>query len=131
MRVAGVDERMVDGERDAEFLVFIYEGGDHAGCSWSVDSYVLADTDLPRVLSWLRENLPSGCCWSLGVVQRPRHVGTDVGSWPYRVEVRRIPTFDVAWIVGGDVLNSDPANRSASQERLAQAMLARRDSVEF
>ena len=128
MRVTGVDERMVDGERDAEFLVFIYEGGD-AGCSWSVDSYLLTDTDLPGVLSWLRDNLPSGCCWSLGVVQRPRPVAA--GNWPFRVEVRRIPTFHVAWIVGGDVLNSDPANRSADQELVAQEMLARRDSVQF
>lgn len=127
MKVAGVDERMVDGERDAEFLVFIYEGGE--GYSWSVDSYLLTDTDLPGVLSWLRDNLPSGCCWSLGVVQRPRPVGA--GNWPFRVEVRRIPTFDVAWIVGGDVLNSDPANRSADEERVAQGMLARRDSVQF
>ncbi|HET7193759.1 MAG TPA: hypothetical protein VFI99_02110 [Nocardioides sp.] len=130
MRVAGVDERMVDGERDAEFLIFIYEGGGR-GCSWSVDSYLLTDTDLPGVLSWLRQNVPSGCCWSLGVVQRPRPVGADVGDWPYHVEVRRIPTFDVAWIVGGDVLNSDPANRSADEERVAQGMLVRRDSVHF
>jgi len=131
MRVVGVDERMLDGEREAEFLVFIYEGGDQAGYSWSVDSYLFAEADLPGVLRWLRENLPVNCCWSLGVVQRPRPVGADLVSWPFRVEVRRIPTFDVAWIVGGDVLNFDPAKRSAEDERVAQAMLARRHSVDF
>lgn len=131
MRVAGVDERMLEGERDAEFLVFIYEGGDHAGYSWSVDSYLFAEADLPDVLMWMRENLPVNCCWSLGVVQRPRPVAADFATWPYRVEVLRIPTFDVAWIVGGDVLNFDPATRSPEEERLAQTMLARRDSVDF
>jgi hypothetical protein len=131
MRVTLVDDRMVDGERDAEFLVSIYEGVDQPGYSWSEASYLLADTDLAGVLSWLRENLPADCCWALGVVQRPRPVAADVGDWPYWVEVRRMPTFEVAWIVGGDVLNFDPADRSAEEERLAQAMLQRRHSVQF
>jgi hypothetical protein len=131
MNVSLVDDRMVDGERDAEFLVSIYEGEDQPGYSWSEASYLLTDTDLAGVLSWLRENLPADCCWALGVVQRPRPVAADVGDWPYGVEVRRIPTFAVTWIVGGDVLNFDPANRSPEQERLAQSMLARRDSVEL
>ncbi|HEX5862623.1 MAG TPA: hypothetical protein VFY58_12320 [Nocardioides sp.] len=131
MRATLVDDRMVDGEREAEFLVSIYEGGDQPGYSWSEASYLLADTDLSGVLSWLRENLPADCCWALGVVQRPRPVAADFVDWPHRVEVRRIPTFKVAWIVGGDVLNSDPAHRSAQQERLAQSMLQRRHSVRF
>jgi hypothetical protein len=80
MRVAGVDERMLEGERDAEFLVFIYEGGDHAGYSWSVVSHLFAEADLPDVLMWLRENLPVNCCWSLGVVQRPRPVAADLAT---------------------------------------------------
>jgi hypothetical protein len=130
MRATLVDDRMVDGERDAEFFVSVYEGGDQAGYSWSEASYLLADTDLAGVLSWLRENLPADCCWALGVVQRPRPVAADFGDWP-GVEVRRIPTFDVAWIVGGDVLNLAPSTRSAEQELLAQAMLARRQSVQF
>ncbi len=47
MRVAGVDERMLESEQgDAEFLVFIYEGGDRDGYSWSVDSYVLPEARL-------------------------------------------------------------------------------------
>ena len=131
MRATLVDDRMVDGWRDAEFFVSIYEGVDKPGYSWSEASYLLADADLAGVLLWLRENLPVDCCWSLGVVQRPKPVAADVGSWPHRVEVRRIPTFDVAWIVGGDVLNLDPSTRSAEDERLAQSMLARRDSVQF
>ena len=131
MRVTRFDERTLDGERDAEFVVFIYEGGD-PGYSWSVDSYLLADTDLSGVLVWLRQNLPAGCCWSLGVVQRPEPVGADLGDdWPYRLDVQRIPTCKVAWIVGGDVLNFDPSSRSVEDERVAQAMLARRDSVQL
>jgi hypothetical protein len=126
MRATPVDERMVEGERDAEFLVFIYEGGVDGRYPWSVGSHLLADTDLSGVLVWLRENLPADCCWSLGVVQRPNP--RDEG-WP--LPEGRAAVCDVAWIVGGDVLNSDPATRSAEDERLAQAMLARRDSVQF
>ena len=47
MRVTRGGERTVDGEREAEFLVYIYEGGD-PGYSWSVDSYLLADNDVQR-----------------------------------------------------------------------------------
>ena len=36
---------------------------------------------------------------------------------------------DVSWIVGSDVLNMDPSDRSSDQQRIAEEMLARRDRV--
>ena len=126
MRVTLFDERGFEGYRKAEFLVYVYEGGDQPGYSWSEAGYHLTDTDLAGVLLWLRENLPADCCWSLGVVQRPN---PSWEGWP--LPEGRAAACTVAWIVGGDVLNFDPATRSAEDERLAQAMLARRDSVQF
>ncbi len=101
---------------DADFLVFVYEGGGEY--SWAVDSYLLTETHLGEVLSWLKKNLPVGCCWSLGVVQRPRN-GATVDS-----------ELDVAWIVGADVLN-DGIPRSPEEEQLAQEMLTRRHHVDI
>ena len=71
MRATLFDDRMVEGWREAEFLVSIYEGVDQPGYPWSEASYLLADTDLAGVLLWLRESLPADCCWALGNVQRP------------------------------------------------------------
>jgi hypothetical protein len=73
MRATGIDERCLVREGvGGNFLVFIYEGVDNPGWSWSVDSYLLTDTDLPHVLQWLHQNLPVDSCWSLGVVLDPR-----------------------------------------------------------
>ncbi len=65
MNVEGIDERHLGASRQgADFLVFIYEGGDRVhtspsgervNASWSVDSLLLTDGDLPGVLGWLRE----------------------------------------------------------------------------
>ena len=70
MRVTGIDERnLVRDTPGADFVVFIYTGGDASGSSsWSVDSLLLTGTDIPQVLHWLRQNLPTDSCWSLGVV---------------------------------------------------------------
>ena len=115
MYVEGIDERAL-GEQGygSNFVVFIYEGGDSAldNVSWSVDSLLLTDADLPQVLAWLREHLPVGCCWSLAVVHTPK---------------RPTPAsnVDVAWIVGDDVLNTSPEDRGAEQQRIAEEMVAR------
>lgn len=126
MQVALFDDRMVEGYRDAEFIASIYEGGDQAGYSWSEASYLFVDADLSGVLTWLRENLPDNSCWALGVVQRPnpRYEG-----WP--LPEGRAEACDIAWIVGGDVLNMNPSYRSPEEERLAQSMLARRHLVQL
>ncbi len=119
MDVRGIDERAL-GEQGygANFVVFIYEGGEGAveDTSWSVDSLLLTNTDMPRVLAWLRAHLPDGCCWSLAVVHAPR---------------RPTPQsqVDVAWIVGHDVLNMNPQDRDAEEQRIAEEMLARRHRV--
>jgi hypothetical protein len=56
MRVQGIDERNLVEVRDGgNFVVFIYEGSDET--SWSVNSYLLTDADLPSVLRWLGDNL--------------------------------------------------------------------------
>ena len=118
MRVAGVDERQLGQERTgADFLLFFYDGGG-PGASWSVDSYLVTDADLPSVLQWTREHLPEGCCWALGVVRSPQPATT--GS-----------ELEVAWLVGADVLNIDPTSRTPEEERLAQEMLSRRHRVEL
>ena len=117
MNVEGIDERAL-GEQGygSNFVVFIYEGGDDALFSWSVDSRLLTDTDLPQVLAWLREHLPVGCCWSLAVVHAPKRPTPD-------------SDVDVAWIVGDDVLNMSPGDRNIEQQRIAQEMVARRHRV--
>ena len=114
MKVDGIDERNLVGVRDGgNFVVFIYEGGDEPLRSWSVDSYLLSDADLPSVLGWLGDNLPVNCCWSLGVVEQPERptAKTDI---------------HIFWVVGGDVLNFDAAKREPDEQRLAEEMLARR-----
>ncbi len=126
MQVEGIDERRLGRERNgAAFLVFIYEGGDdvvHRGAdgpwmtSWSVDSLLLTDGDLPSALRWLGENLPANCCWSLGVVVTPDEPTTET-------------ELAVSWVVGSDVLNLAPYLRSPEEQRLAEEMLARRHRV--
>jgi hypothetical protein len=72
VRVTGIDERkLVEESPRANFVVFIYEGGDAPEASWSVDSLLLTDTDVQHALHWLRQNLPADSCWSLGVVLNP------------------------------------------------------------
>jgi hypothetical protein len=118
MHVTGFDERhMVQEVTGGNFVVFIYEGGD-ASRSWSVDSLLLTDTDVPQVLNWLRQNLPTDACWSLGVVRDPSDPTAE-------------SDLDVAWIVGADVLNSDPRTWDPDERRLAEEMLARRHRVEL
>lgn len=117
MKVEGIDERNLlhDGP-GGNFVVFIYEGGNEHTSSWSVDSYLFTDAGLPDVLRWLSDNLPMECCWSLGVVTTP--------EWPTpETEV------DVSWVVGADVLNTDPRHRTEDEQRLAVEMLARRHRV--
>ncbi len=115
MNVEGIDERSL-GEQGygANFVVFIYEGSEsaHENVSWSVDSLLLTNTDLPQALAWLEEHLPVGCCWSLAVVHAPR---------------RPTPQsqVDVAWIIGDDVLNTPPESRDAEEQRVAEEMVAR------
>ncbi len=104
-------------ERDgASFIVFIYYGGETSQSSWAVDSRLITDADLPKVLRWLAENLPPDCCWSLGLVCDPAQPTTD-------------SDFEVRWIVGSDVLNMDPSDRTRSQQQIANEMLARRHRV--
>jgi hypothetical protein len=126
MKVEGIDERCLGQSRDgADFLVFIYEGGDRVSTSpsgeqvnfsWSVDSLLLTDCDLPGALGWLRVNLPVNCCWSLGVVLQPQQPTTD-------------SELTVSWVVGADVLNLSPHTWSPEERRLAEEMLTRRHHV--
>lgn len=120
MKVHGIDERAL-GEQGygSNFVVFIYQGGQSVlDGSWSVDSLLLTETDLPQVLRWLRENLPVGCCWSLAVVRAPRRPAP--GS-----------RVDVAWIVGNDVLNTPHEWRDDEERRVAAEMLERRHRVDI
>lgn len=117
MRVIGIDERHMVRERDgAHFVVFIYEGDGSRHTSWAVDSLLLTDATFPDVLRWLAENLPTNCCWCLGLVRDPERPseGSDL---------------DVSWVVGSDVLNTDPSDRSPYAQRMAEEMLARRHRV--
>lgn len=117
MQITGFDERhLTDEAVGANFVVFVYEGGDAADRSWSVDSLLLTDTDVPRVLRWLGEHLPSDSCWSLGIVLDPEHPTTESG-------------LRVAWIVGADLLNHQPDNLAPDERHLVEEMLARRHRV--
>jgi hypothetical protein len=117
VQVTGFDERhLVREGPGANFVVFIYEGGDTAGRSWSVESLLMTDTDVPQALHWLRQNLPTDACWSLGVVLDPEHPTAE-------------SDLKIDWIVGADVLNIDPGKRDPELQRLAEEMLARRHRV--
>jgi hypothetical protein len=114
MKVIGIDERIVLRERDGgNFILFVYVGGPEAHTSWSVDSYLFTEADLPSVWCWLGENLPVDSCWSLGVVEQPAHPSTDT-------------EVSISWVVGGDVLNRDADDREPAEQQLAEEMLARR-----
>ena len=117
MQVAGIDERNLRRQgTGSNFVVFIYKGGDNPDTSWSVDSYLLSDAEFTEVLGWLREALPRQACYSVGVVfdpQRPT-AAADV---------------DGVWVLGADVLNTDPRHRSSVEQRIAEEMLARRHRV--
>lgn len=111
MRITPIDERTIRTESTGrDFVLFVYEGGDSEASSWSVDSLLLSQTDLPEVLAWLPGHLPEGTCWSLGVVAEAA-------------------SLDVIWLVGADVLNIAPADRTEDEEALAQEMLARRNGL--
>jgi hypothetical protein len=125
MRVKGIDERKLCREgTGVNFVVFIYEGGDDPNesssvdgpRSWSVDSYLLTDADFTEVLAWLGENLPGKACYSVGVVCDPPR-----------------PTADsevaVVWVLGADLLNSDPRYWTSGERRIAEGMLSRRHRV--
>ena len=122
MQVQGIDERRLIREHDGgHFVVFIYadDGTPQTPMSvtsWAVDSLLITDAELPEVLHWLTENLPTGRCWSLGVVREPAQPSPETA-------------LDVSWIVGSDVLNISPSDRSPDQQRIAEEMLARRHVV--
>jgi hypothetical protein len=127
MRVEGFDERHIVREmKGAHFVAFIYTGSNDSDISWSVDSYLINDADVPEVLRWLAEKLPTDAdaeldpgtitCWSLGIVRDPDQPTT-------------ASAMDIAWVIGSDVLNAPSASRSAHEQRLADEMLARRHRV--
>lgn len=117
MLVQGIDERRLTRERNgADFVVFIYTGGDAPQTSWAVDSLLITEAVISEVLGWLTDNLPVGSCWSLGLVREPAQPSEDTD-------------VDVAWIVGSDVLNMSSSDRSPDQQRIAEEMMARRDRV--
>ena len=108
MQVQGIDERHLVMKRyGAHFVVFIYTGGGALHTSWAVDSLLITDADLFEVLRWLTENLPTDSCWCLGFVRGPAQPSTE-------------SDVDVSWIVGSDVLNMDPSDRSSDQQRIAE-----------
>ena len=122
MQVQGIDERrLVREHTGGHFVVFIYtdDGTPQASrsvTSWAVDSLLITNAALSDVLRWLTENLPTDTCWSLGVVREPAQPSPETA-------------MDVAWIVGSDVLNISPSDRSPDQQRIAEEMLARRHQV--
>jgi hypothetical protein len=120
MEVTGIDERHLVQEHDTgNFVVFVYTGGDAPRTSWSVDSYLLTDTQLSDALRWLSPHVPADSCWSLGVVLEPDRPTRD-------------SDLRVAWIIGADVLNrGDPQDGPPWEQRTAEEMLARRHRVTF
>ncbi|KQV64996.1 hypothetical protein ASC64_14940 [Nocardioides sp. Root122] len=121
MQIQGIDERRLASERmGGHFVVFVYTDGGASQTpgaeTWAVDSLLITDAAMPEVLHWLTENLPTDCCWSLGLVLSPATPSTETD-------------VDVAWIVGSDVLNMSPADRSPEQQRIAEEMMTRRGQV--
>jgi len=119
MRVTGIDERNLRRQdTGTDFVVFIYEGGDEQHRSWSVDGYLITDVDFTEVLEWLRDNLPRAACYSVGVVLDPPRPTSE-------------SEVDVAWVLGADLLNTHRRNRTQTEQRIAEGMLARRDRVDI
>jgi len=125
MQVTGIDERKLRREGNGVyFFVFIYEGGDDPNepssvdgyKSWSVDSFLLTDADFTEVLAWLGDNLPRKACYSVGVVFDPARPTADA-------------EVDVKWVLGADLLNSDPRSWTSVERRIAEGMLSRRHRV--
>lgn len=122
MQVQGIDERrLVNEHNGGHFVVFIYTDDgtpqtSRSVTSWAVDSLLITNAALSEVLRWLTENLPTDTCWSLGVVREPAQPSPETA-------------LDVSWIVGSDVLNISPSDRSPDQQRVAEEMLARRHQV--
>lgn len=122
MHVQGIDERrLVNEHNGGHFVVFIYTDDgtpqtSRSVTSWAVDSLLITNAALSEVLRWLTENLPTDTCWSLGVVREPAQPSPETA-------------LDVSWIVGSDVLNISPSDRSPDQQRVAEEMLARRHQV--
>jgi hypothetical protein len=120
VQVSSLDERRLQSEYySADFVVYIYEDGDAPGCSWSVDSYLLSDTDVPEVLKWLSDRVPDDACWSLGLVVEPQRCTPPTPE----------SALTVAWIVGADLLNVASQELSPEEQATAEAMLARRHRV--
>ena len=117
MQVEGIDERRLTRECNrADFVVFVYSGDGARNSSWAVDSRLITDADLPEVLRWLAENLPTDSCWALGLVRGPSQPTT-------------ASAVEVSWIVGSNVLTRDPGDRSSDEQRIALEMPARRHRV--
>src|SRR5918993_3889335 len=122
MEVQGIDERRLVSEHNGgHFVVFIYTDDgtrqtSSSVTSWAVDSLLITDAALSEVFRWLTENLLADTCWSLGVVREPAEPSPETD-------------MDVLWIVGADVLNISPSDRSPGQQRIAEEMLARRHQV--
>ena len=127
MRVHEMDERhLVHEVNGADFVAFVYVGRDRSDTSWTVYSYLITGADLPEVLRWIIGELPTDTdaaldagiitCWSLGLVRHPEQPTTE-------------SDVKIAWIVGSDVLNMSPHDRSTHEQRLADEMLARRHQV--
>ena len=125
VQVMGIDERKLHREgTGANFVVFIYEGGEDPNRpssadghgSWSVDSYLLTDADFAEVLAWLGEQLPRNACYSVGVVLGP----------PRPTAASEVA---VRWVLGADLLNSDPRYWTSAERRIAEGMLSRRHRV--
>jgi hypothetical protein len=119
MQAHAIDERhLVHEVPTANYLAYFFVGGDRARTSWSVHSHLLTDCQLPEALRWLASHVPTNACWALGVVLEPERptAGSDVR---------------VAWIIGADVLNTDPRDRTAREQHIADEMLARRNRVDL
>ena len=113
VRVTGIDERSLGRQgTGTDFVVFIYEGGDRPGVSWSVDSYLLTEAGFTDVLEWLRENLPNQACYSVGAVFEPARPTAD-------------SEIGVVWVLGADLLNTDPDHWTPVEQRIAREMLDR------
>ena len=68
------------------------------------------------MLDWLGGQLSPTAAYSVGVVVSPDSPTTD-------------SELDVRWVLGADVLNRDPDDRTHTERRRAGAMLARRGRV--
>lgn len=113
MRVDEVDER--DGSWEDHhpwFRVYLFQGGDVPGHSWSVETYDVQDADVREAIDWAETQAGDDRLFAVALVGRQSEDVDPVGA-------RR----GLTWLLG---LDANAAPHDDTEERAWRGMLTRR-----